>query len=289
MSKSENFLSAPYTTCSFPDCERQAQKRSGLCTGHRGQQKRGLELQPLPLSRSEIMARFGGLCRLDFCDEEVWIKGYCKYHYAQHQRGKPFKVRPDGAARSKPCEFEGCDRLQHSKGHCSTHAKQRRDGLKLTPLPARRVIRHCSFPDCGLEVRTKGLCVAHYTQSRRGGELQPLRDYFTPERDCSVTWCQSQSDRRGLCKSHRSATKKYNLTDERLVELVQNNTCAICAAPPDLKNLHIDHDHSCCPTGGSCGSCVRGLLCADCNLSLGKMGDSADRLRRAADYLEGRL
>ena len=42
--------------------------------------------------------------------------------------------------------------------------------------------------------------------------------------------------------------------------------------------LCIDHDHT---TGK-----VRGMLCHDCNTSLGKFRDNPDILRKAADYLE---
>lgn len=47
----------------------------------------------------------------------------------------------------------------------------------------------------------------------------------------------------------------------------------------------IDHDHACCPGIGSCGECVRGLLCHDCNILLGMAKDSADRLDQVKKYL----
>ena len=50
---------------------------------------------------------------------------------------------------------------------------------------------------------------------------------------------------------------------------------------------HVDHDHKCCPGQRSCGNCVRGLVCAQCNRGIGTFKDDPIRLRAAADYLEG--
>lgn len=50
-------------------------------------------------------------------------------------------------------------------------------------------------------------------------------------------------------------------------------------------NLALDHDHACCPNSHSCGSCLRGLLCVRCNSGIGYLGDDAERLLAAADYL----
>src|SRR5580704_3626608 len=42
--------------------------------------------------------------------------------------------------------------------------------------------------------------------------------------------------------------------------------CAACGSEADLK---VDHDHGCCPAQRSCGKCVRGYLCHECNSAEG--------------------
>jgi hypothetical protein len=58
----------------------------------------------------------------------------------------------------------------------------------------------------------------------------------------------------------------------------QDGRCAICSEPlvPGPKT-HLDHDHK---TGQ-----IRGFLCRPCNLGLGFLRDSPERLARALDYL----
>lgn len=233
------------------------------------------------------MERWGGKCRLDFCDSDVWTRGYCKYHYVQWYRGKPFKVRTAAVQRNEECKFEGCDRSAHARGYCSPHATQLRKGEELTPKPRHKVKGICSFEGCDRELRSKGLCSAHYGQSRRGdGTLSKLRDYFSPEGECFISWCEGDTDSRGLCKFHRGQSRRYNLSNEHLLELYQNNVCDVCGNPPEHnKNLHIDHDHSCCPGTKSCGKCVRGLLCARCNLGLGRFEDDVKLLYALTNYL----
>lgn len=55
---------------------------------------------------------------------------------------------------------------------------------------------------------------------------------------------------------------------------MQDAVCWICGKTPVVP----DHDHQ---TGQ-----LRGLLCAGCNLGIGKFADDPSRLRRAAEYLE---
>jgi hypothetical protein len=75
---------------------------------------------------------------------------------------------------------------------------------------------------------------------------------------------------------------QYGLTEEGFDELLksQNGVCAICGkSRSEIKsNLVVDHDHK---TGK-----VRGLLCVQCNTSLGNLKDNTDLLKKAAEYLE---
>ena len=92
----------------------------------------------------------------------------------------------------------------------------------------------------------------------------------------------------------RSASNKarrfalYGITEAQFDEMLtdQRGQCAICSTDdPGPRGWFIDHDHACCPGIGSCGNCVRGLLCQDCNFMLGHAKDSTDRLTAAAKYL----
>lgn len=61
----------------------------------------------------------------------------------------------------------------------------------------------------------------------------------------------------------------------------QDGRCAICRCEPNTWHgrLVVDHCHT--------TNVVRGLLCDECNVGLGRLGDgNIDRLRAAIDYLE---
>lgn len=90
-------------------------------------------------------------------------------------------------------------------------------------------------------------------------------------------------------KLRKSWLKRYNLTPEEYDSLLaaQGGICAICKIdkPGGKGSFHVDHDHACCPEKErSCGKCIRGLLCNNCNRNLA--GQNPEILRRAADYIE---
>jgi len=73
----------------------------------------------------------------------------------------------------------------------------------------------------------------------------------------------------------KAELKRYGTTvewyKERLIE--QRGLCCLCEHlnryAGELQRLTVDHSHSCCDTHAtSCGKCLRGLLCADCNILL---------------------
>ena len=84
-------------------------------------------------------------------------------------------------------------------------------------------------------------------------------------------------------KRNRRYVREYGLEPGQYEEMLvkQRGGCAICGRPAGKKRLHVDHDHR--------TKKVRGLLCFQCNTSLGYMGENRENLARAADYLNGKL
>lgn len=80
--------------------------------------------------------------------------------------------------------------------------------------------------------------------------------------------------------------RKYGITAEDYDRMLaaQGGGCAICGKQPEEqkrygKYLHVDHCHE---TGR-----IRGLLCDQHNLLIGRWDHDPVLLRRAADYIEG--
>jgi len=75
----------------------------------------------------------------------------------------------------------------------------------------------------------------------------------------------------------------------------QHGNCKICNEPmllfPERKDTAkaacVDHDHKCCSGKRTCGKCIRGLICQDCNRGLGAFHDDPIALLKAIEYLIG--
>lgn len=76
--------------------------------------------------------------------------------------------------------------------------------------------------------------------------------------------------------------RNFGLTREQWQTIFdrQGGVCACCRRPlPDGFRACVDHDHV---TGE-----IRGIICFDCNTSIGKLGDDAAGLTRALVYVSG--
>lgn len=115
-------------------------------------------------------------------------------------------------------------------------------------------------------------------------------------RERSRAWHAANPEkRRAINVTNR--LRRYGLDERSYLDILtrQGGKCAICrvAEPgwrkgrvePDVWSWHIDHDHNCCPAGGSCGACVRALLCNRCNVVLGQTGEDLNLLAAMIGYL----
>lgn len=97
-------------------------------------------------------------------------------------------------------------------------------------------------------------------------------------------WQKNNPDRVKLLK-RKSNLKKYGLSieDYDILLKLQGGSCAICNS---VNNLQIDHDHKCCQDNArSCGNCVRGIICGNCNTMIANAKDDIEILKAAIDYL----
>lgn len=145
-----------------------------------------------------------------------------------------------------------------------------------------------------------------HKQCQKCRQVKPLSDFYPRKTDRRRPYVRKPeySEYRPRCKSCESEdnrrqkqtilgqeyhknyrlVRRFGITLEQYEQMraVQGGGCAICGKTrfDDVRehDLAVDHDHS---TG-----VVRGLLCRDCNVALGKFGDSLDVLKKAVAYLE---
>lgn len=75
----------------------------------------------------------------------------------------------------------------------------------------------------------------------------------------------------------------YGITVDQYEQLLikQNDKCGICPklASEEAGSFCVDHDHRCCPGRRTCGYCIRGLLCHQCNLQLALADEYFEEVR----------
>lgn len=142
----------------------------------------------------------------------------------------------------------------------------------------------CSGPECErrVDIFKHGLCSGHYQQKYHGRELSPLKSQ-APVEKCPVNSCIRGQKTRGLCVPHASIAWRMSIHPADLPALLNGASCEICG---DDQNLHLDHDHKCCPENMSCGECLRGVLCSTCNVAVGHLEKMIRRSgEKSVEYL----
>jgi hypothetical protein len=115
-----------------------------------------------------------------------------------------------------------------------------------------------------------------YTEANRETVRSWQRDYR--QKNLEKVRAQDRDNRRRRISEGRGADgqafkntlwSKYRLRWEQYLELYrsQDGKCGICGK--EQMKFDVDHDHACCPGERTCGKCVRGLLCHNCNVKLG--------------------
>jgi hypothetical protein len=184
----------------------------------------------------------------------------------------------------RTCSIEDCEKVHEGRGFCKKHYSEfirRRDGVNPKVYrPKECIVDGCNKPHLGLNY-----CNSHYLRLKSVGGLKedvPVRVRVYGRTDCAVKGCNRKHHSNGICKPHDTTRYTYSLSSEQLVVML-SRPCEVCGVED---NLTIDHNHSCCNKKSSCGKCVRGTVCQNCNRAMGQVKDSPKTLRMLADYLD---
>lgn len=240
--------------CHSQGCGRKSIFR-GLCIKHRGGMYPQYFSRHMPAHKGVNVSKDGGrtTCLMDECDKEASCRGLCRTHYYRW---------------SNPLVYES--------------PNKEADGTPKT----------CSASEgCVRNAVAKGFCYKHWERvNKRGSDtLEYLMDI------CPVVSCgREKLARKDVCSRCSQLSKRYNLSIPEVLDmhLPANRKCSNGGCGSS-ENLHVDHDHGCCPRGkfgnkhtASCGMCVRGWLCASCNKALGMLQENPRRIQGLLEYLD---
>lgn len=231
-------------------------------------------------------------CSVEGCDSPAHAREMCQPHYRQYRR----RARPGGLKRPgpapdpvKPFSKYRPPKIREKKTECKYGHEFTEENTYVDPTGAR-------------QCRTCRAARAEESRIKHGGIKNPGVGYGGVNR--AKTHCKRGHLLAGdnllpsavekgkrtcrLCVNLRR-TRLYGITEEQYLQMLvdQNQRCSICKTEFDgNRSPHIDHDHSCCPEEKtSCGKCVRGILCFQCNAGLGKFNDDPALLEAAIVYL----
>jgi hypothetical protein len=174
----------------------------------------------------------------------------------------------------KKCQVANCQKPHKSNGYCSAHYfRLRRHGSLDLPKTKRVLLLKEGKSYCPKCNQVKQI-------DEFNKDIHTFTGYAVYCKECSNLIGHSRYRKHKEKYQNYRLLKKFKITTGEYKSLfdAQNNSCAICQVPWDGKKfMPVDHDHK---TGK-----IRGILCDDCNLGLGKFNDSHEMLLKAAHYL----
>ena len=129
--------------------------------------------------------------------------------------------------------------------------------------------------------------IVRQAEGRRRRGIPPVRTVVCGTRGGYKKHVEKKEEPCLPCKQAKRAYT-YGISVEAVTALFAEfgGKCWACLTEPADT---IDHDHSCCPNGGSCGECIRGALCRSCNLVEGKLAHWPGGRERLFGAYYGRL
>lgn len=131
--------------------------------------------------------------------------------------------------------------------------------------------------DCfSVKNRTSGLLNAWCRECNK----EYNREHYKNNKEKYISKAKAYKLSKGSAQAYR-----HGLTAEVLDAMIgrYQGKCWICKK---RDGVVVDHDHFCCNTkDGSCGKCVRGILCRPCNTAIAILGDDEVGITNALDYI----
>lgn len=153
--------------------------------------------------------------------------------------------------------------------------------------------------DCGVDISSRMTTAVRCVPCQDERTKQRERDHYIKNRvnimkRVRERWFGFSAEERRDMQRRVQRLSKFKLTPEDYEDMLaeQRGVCAICKNPEThtykgrVTELVVDHNRGCCSGKKSCGKCVRGLLCHNCNAGLGMFKDNLDSLAAAFMYLK---
>ena len=230
-------------------------------------------------------------CIEPHCEKEVEIlaRSICRKHYARHIRLGDLDAFAPITYNFIVCEWCGITvKTFRGARYCPQQCADRAANALIHP----RLYNACL--ECGKSLAGKP-SNSMYCSDEKCGTLFRNRSKAAERlaNKGSCKFCDTQLPKHKRvycsepCKRFARRAVEFGLTIPQLRTLLEEHpVCDICETNDwGVHGPHIDHDRAHCPDSGSCGKCIRGILCVNCNILIAHAHDDIGVLQRSISYL----